>query len=621
MIVNPFLSSISRILQNAANAFRTFPASLLCALAFALVTIVRIEMDWQQQEPYNFLFNCLHWSLALGAIVSLTAITAAQSRSNTKGAFLTANLIGIAAGGLTFLVLYFFGSIAPEGNYTKYAIVSDIFEARAVMVMMIAFLIFIVLASHPREQSSFSDSFFMSHKAFFISLIYGGVIMSGTSGVARAVQALLYQEMSEKVYMYLGTLSGFLAFAIFLGYFPDFRKGSADPRREVAQKQPRFIEVLFGYIMTPILLAMTVVLLLWSGKTVLSGMDAPFMLLTGIASAYAIGGTWLYVMTSHHKTGLVKFYRITYPIAALLILGFEAWAFVIQLGKWGLRTSEYSFLLVWIGAVAASVLLLIWKSKAYEKIVWAVCILAVVWVLPILGFHALPVTLQSDRLGQILISEGILVDGKLVAAAAEPEKEVREQITEAVSYLGYAQGAKLPDWFDKTLRDGTIFRTKLGFEQTWPNQEPFLGGGGYLSSYLEPRPGNVNIEGYQWAVNFMTEASKGQGSVELAGTKGTYLISWMPNAVDNVPVLIIRQGEQVILKEDLHKYLSEMAKKYPPDNNGASKQVPLEEMILELTSPELNVKMVFYNISINVDPQQDRIYYGISPGMLYLREN
>ena len=621
MIVNPFFTTVSRILQNAANAFRTFPASLLCALAFALVTIVRIEMDWQQQEPYNFLFNCLHWSFALGAIVSLTAITTAQSRYNTKGAFLAANLIGIAATGLTFLVLYFFGSVEPDGGYTKYAIVSNIFEARVVMAMMISFLIFIVLASYPKEQSSFSESFFMSHKAFFIALIYGGVIMAGTSGVAQAFQALLYRNMSENVYMYLGTLSGFLAYAIFLGYYPDFRKDSTDPRREIAQKQPRFIEALFGYILTPILLALTVVLLLWSGKTVMAGMNAPFGMLTGIASAYAIGGTWLHVMTSQQSTGMVKFYRTTYPIAALLILGFEAWAFVIQIGKWGLRTSEYSFLLVWLGAVVASILLLIWKSKAYQKIVWVICILAVVWVLPFLGFHALPVSLQSDRLEQILISEGILVDGKLVAAATEPDKQVREQITEAINYLGYAQDAKLPAWFDKTLRDNTVFRSKLGFEQTWPEQEPFLGGGGYLGSYLEPRPGNVNIEGYQWAVNFMNEAYKGQGSVEVKGVKGTYLISWIPDAVDNVPVLTIRQGEQVILKEDLHQYLNEMAKKYPPENNGAPKQVPLEEMILEVETPELSVKMIFTNVSINVDPQQDRIYYGVSPGMLYLKEN
>lgn len=619
--MNPFFSTVSRILQNAANAFRTFPASLICALAFALVTIVRIEMDWQQQEPFNFLFNCLHWSFALGAIVSLTAITAAQSRYDTKGAFIAANLMGIAAAGLTFLVLYFFGSVEPDGGYTKYAIVSNIFEARVVMAMLISYLIFVVLTSYPKEQSNFSESFFMSHKAFFIALIYGGAIMAGTSGVARAFQALLYRDMSENVYMYLGTLSGFLAYAIFLGYFPDFRKGVTDPRREIAQKQPRFIEALFGYILTPILLALTVVLLLWSGKTVMAGMNAPFGMLTGIASAYAIGGTWLYVMTSQQTTGMVKFYRMTYPIAALLILGLEAWAFVIQIGKWGLRTSEYSFLLVWIGAVIASILLLLWKSKAFQKIVWAVCILAVVWVLPVLGFHALPVSLQADRLEQILISEGILVDGKLVAVTKEPDKQVREQITGAVNYLGYAQDARLPAWFDKTLRDGTIFRSKLGFEQTWPEQDNYFGGGGYLGAYLEPRPGNVDIAGYQWAVNFMSESAKGQGSVEVTGAKGTYLISWVPGGVDNVPTLTIRQGEQIILKEDLHKYLSAMAEKYPPDNNGAPKSVPLEDMTLELSTPELSVKMVFNFVSINVDPQQDRIYYGISPGMLYVKEN
>ena len=100
--MNAFTHSIAQVFQGAAKAFKNFPASIACALAFTLVTIVRVHLDWPQQKDYLFLFNCLHWSLGFGAIFSTTAITAVQSRYNDKQAFILANLVGIIAAAIAF---------------------------------------------------------------------------------------------------------------------------------------------------------------------------------------------------------------------------------------------------------------------------------------------------------------------------------------------------------------------------------------------------------------------------------------------------------------------------------------------------------------------------------------
>ena len=260
-----FLNSISQVFKGSVKAFRTFPAAIGCALAFALVTMIRIQLDWPQQEPYNFLFNCLHWSFAFGAVFGLASTTAVQSRINTKKSFIAANLLAALVTALTFLLLYLLGKADPTLYGSRYNTISVISEVRVGVGILISLLAFIVLAGYPKDKSDFSSSLFMTHKAFFIALIYGLVILGGTSGVARAVQALLYNDMSSKVYMYIDTLAGFIAFTIFVGYFPDFRKGTDDEHREIAQRQPRFIEVLFGYILVPIVLALTVVLLIWAG--------------------------------------------------------------------------------------------------------------------------------------------------------------------------------------------------------------------------------------------------------------------------------------------------------------------------------------------------------------------
>ncbi len=617
--MNAFTRSISQISKGAVKAFQTFPAAIASALAFAIVTMIRIQLDWPQQEACNFLFNSLHWAFALGAVFSLAAITAAQSRFNEARAFLIANLLGAAVVAATFLMLYLFGGTDSTQAASRVVSVSGLAASRVSVAILVSFLAFIILAGYPKDQSDFSRSFFMTQKAFLIALIYGLVIMGGTSGVAGAFQALLYQEMSVKVYEYIGTLVGFLTFTIFVGYFPDFRKGQIDKHREEAQKQPRFVEILFEYIMIPIVLALTAVLLIWTGKIIVTGLWPVFIQLSSIATGYTVGGIWLHVMVTHHESGLAKFYRRIYPFAALVILAFEAWALLIQLSKSGLKMTEYYFILIWIIAVAAAVLLPILKAKAHPVIVALTCALAVFSVLPVVGYQALPVTAQVNRLENLLVSQGMLDGDQLVPAVTEPELAVRESITDAVIYLAYAEDAKLPAWFDKRLGESMVFKTKLGFEQTWPKPEdPFVTGpGGYMGTSLMLQPGSIDISDYHWAINLQQEKEK--ATVTIEGDKGSYRINWTVTPPTGIPTLKIELDDRVIIEQDMNAYIDQISAGFPPGQAGPT-QATFKDMSLQLETPEVTVLLVFSNIDINVDPRQDIINYWLNLDALYLKE-
>lgn len=619
--MNKFKQSILKIAQDSGEAFQTFPAVMICAVAFALVTMVRIQLEWPQQEPYNFLFNCLHWSLAFGALFSLALITAAQSRIDTKKAFLYANIAGLIAVAAVFLALFYFGQGDPILTGARYRVVSNIAAGRVVAGMVVSMLAFIVFAGHPKERSDFARSFFMTHKAFFIALIYGSVIMGGASGVAGAVEALLYNDMSSKVYMYIGTLVGLLAFTIFVGYFPDFRKSMTDEHRETAQKQPRFIEILLGSILVPIVLALTVVLLIWAVRTIAGGQDAAFYMLYRIAAAYTLGGIWLHIMVTHYETGIAKFYKRIYPLAALVILVFEAWALLTQLGASGLKFIEYAFAMLWILAAASAVLLLIRKEKAHRLIAIVASVLAICYVLPVLGYNALPVTAQSNRLKDLLVSQGMFAGDQIVPAAAAPELEVREQITDAVEYLAYANDAKLPAWFDKTIAQPIKFKSAMGFEQAWPKVEDgYYGGSDTLSTILYLEAGPIDISPYRWAVNPQEEYQKAQQVVTVKGDKGSYDVSWDNTSPIGIPVLRITAGDRVIVEEDMSGFIDDLGAKYQP---GQPKPIAagVEDMSIPFRTPELSGLIVLRNAEIHLDPQRDAINYWINLEAIYLYEN
>ena len=613
--MNNIKKSISQVFHNGLQSFSKFPAAMGSALAFALVTMVRIQIDWPQQEAYNFLFNCLHLAFAFGSIFGLAAVTFERVKYKTQKTFSIANIVVVIGVAAAFSLLYAFGKTNPDLDYARIVRVKDLAAARISVAMLISFLGFIVFASYPKEESSFSKALFMVHKAFFTALIYGGVIEGGASAVAGAIQGLLYNAMSYKVYMYIATVAGFVAYAIFVGYFPEFGKGEIDEKRETAQKQPRFIEVLFEYILVPIALALTVVLLLWSGKTIIASEEVNFVRLSGIATSYAFIGIWLHIMLSDKDQGLAGFYKKVYPFAALVIMGFEARALFVQLSKWGLKTTEYSFILMWIFVVVTLILLIIKGSRAHIPSVILLSILALIAVTPIIGYYSLPVTIQVGRLEKMLTEEGLLVNEKLTPAPGEIPKERRIAITDSVDFLIRRQDNALPDWFDKKLEDGQVFKEKLGFDKTWP--EPDFEPGLSQGTYLSLPTGALDIGDYRWAINMMG-SSKGSGPVTLDGQNGQYKVYWeVPQS--NIPSLKIELNDKTIIQQNMNIYFDRIIEKYPPgespDNVGS-----FEDMTLKLSSKEVDLLLMFEYVNISLYPEKDDISYWLDIRTIYMNE-
>jgi hypothetical protein len=439
--------------------------------------------------------------------------------------------------------------------------------------------------------------------------------MAGTSGVAGAVQGLLYRDMSEKVYMYLSTISGFLAFTIFVGYFPDFNKDGEDPHRKVAQKQPRFLEILLEYILVPIVLALTVVLILWAGKTVIQGIGNPFMVLSGIAAAYTLGGLWLHLMVSDYESEIAKFYRKIYPFSALIILVFEAWALVTRLQESGLKTEEYMFSIIWIVALISAVLLIIKKSKAYKVIIITLCVAAVLVVMPFIGYQDLTINMQLNRLENILTNQDMLVDDKIIPTEEELDEDIKIAITDAVTFISYSsENKKLPGWFDRNLADSVEFRQKFGFEKTWQSYEEPTNQ--YMSRYLTLPTTPINISDYDWVVNY--EFLKEEG-ITLEGKNGQYEIYWNQMRDNRIPKLTVILNGETIIEEDMNEYLRKIENKYPPGEK-MEQQPTIEDMTYIINTEKAEIMLEFREIEISVDPQEDRINYWLGLDSIYLKE-
>lgn len=620
-----FTRSIRKVFLNAGKSFVNYPATMVNALLFTLILLVRTTMDWEVQKSYDFLLNSLQLTFAFGALFSLAATTFAHRRGHVKNQLLLANLLGLVVPAIAFFLLYLFGSMTPKqdlfGGPDK--VLSILASARMVAAGFLSLLAFLLLAGEKEDELDFSGALFMAMKAFFLALIYGLVILGGVSGVFGAIRTLIYPGLDSKIFGYVASISFFIAFSIFVGYFPNFRKGVVDEHREVAETQPRFIAVLFEFILVPIMLALTVVLLLWAILTVMGGMNTRFINLYSIATSFAVGGLLLHILISKNDSGIATFYKKVFPFAALFILLFEAWALINQLNKFGLKTTEYLFILIWIMAFASSVLLILKQAKAHRWMVYLTSALVIVCVLPLIGFTDLPFVQQINRLESILTKENMISEGQIVPAKTLPSLETREFISESVDYLINADGAKYPNWLVPERLDYNNFKETMGFERVYPGQEPNEPGLNERTS-LNMMPYVFDVSDYQWAITPMNFEKEIIGALNFTGKAGEYEILWNQQTSNSIPTLEVKLNGESVLKGDLKTYLDATLVKYPL---GTTMELPggSRDMLYQMESDQVMVTLMFNNININAfnakpEPGVNNLEYYLSLNAMFLNE-
>lgn len=600
-------ATIKKVFRGAAKSFYRFPAAIVSAIIISIVAVIRISMEWNVQRTYSLLFDSIQMAFVLGAVFSMAAVTLDEvTEGKEKSFFKLANILGLVVAGVSFLLLYFFGGKMGL-NLSMY--LSSIAFARVSAGIFISAVAFIIIMSKSKFVGTFSDSFFITHRAFIISTTYGFVIMLGVSGVLGAFQALIYNGMDYRVYQYLGVAVAFLAYTMFLGYFPGFKENENEIEIRNKKEQPRFVFVLLDYIMLPIMMALTIVLLIWSARVMLKGVDVSFNALSGIASSYVMIGIWLHIMVAKHETKIAEFYRKSYVVAGILILLFQGWALFKQISQYGFQTTEYSFLMIWIFAGISVLLLAIMQGKAYRKIAVTAGVIAMIWVLPLVGYQDVTFNSQVNRLESLLISEELLVDDMIIAKDGETEHAKKAQITSAVDFISYSDNSNLPVWYKKDLNDYTIFQATFGFEKTYrsePNESD------ESSIDFQLMADTIDISDYSVSLN--TDSHE----IDHYNVFGDYQII-VSEEDKGIAKIIVKHGDEIIIEDDMSQYLSRLTGKFSPDEHDHV-EASFEDMSMTLQGDGIEVLLVFNNVNIYNDKAQEKIDYYMSFYGIYVKQ-
>lgn len=394
-------------------AFQRFPESLSCALLGTLVTfgLIAHVINHDDGPVDRLLYLCsigFFWFLALRFFV--------EARGDD-----------VKKGRLAGLVLFLVFSILILGIRT----------ATGEMLSFIGGLTLLMFAApYLRHGVMNSDFWGFCHelgRGLFFAIVLGGVFLLGVFLIVLSLDDLFGINLEDRVMLYVWAAThGFVCPAYFLARAPHSFTYPIDC------ELPRDVRIISSYLCIPFVWCYLLILYAYMAKIALLG-DLPKGQLGWIISVFGVAGIVTHLVAyPMRETGsrlAQSYYRWFYP-ALLLPIGLLALALYSRIAPYGLTESRYLMVLLclWFAIVA---LYFTWKrEQAQLKIVPAV--LAVLLLAVSFGpgsIANLPIRSQFSRLTGLLEANGMLENGKLVAAKGEVSRKVRREITGAFDYL------------------------------------------------------------------------------------------------------------------------------------------------------------------------------------------
>jgi hypothetical protein len=406
------------------QAIKRFP---LTATFFAGTTVVNSVIISRGGEYKSLIFTLL-----VGAFLSaVLQLVYERFSANTSHRLL---LMGIAA--LLTIGYYFINSSAP-----KFSFITELRTSIALFTLFISFIWVPVIKS----SLNFNQSFMVTFKAYITTLLFSGTIFLGLAIITTTINALLV-AIHYTAYAHMANII-FILFAplYFLSQIPSY-PGKADESREketIKHKKeeiikrkaacPRVLETLISYIIIPLLVIFTIVIVAYIALNI-GGNFWKDNLLEPMLISYSIAVLLVYILASELENNFARYFRIVFPELLVPIVLLQIAASIIKISEVGLTHTRYFAILYGIYAAISGIILSIVPPRKNGIIAAMLIIFTIVSIVPPFDAFTLSRTNQTRLLKKVLMQNNMLKNNRIIPKSTISTRD-KERIRETVSYL------------------------------------------------------------------------------------------------------------------------------------------------------------------------------------------
>jgi hypothetical protein len=483
---------------------------------------------------------------------------------------------------------------------------------RSGILVFIICMSIIWIPSIKRDEFAFSRSFMVFVKAQFVAILFSLVLMLGLYAIVGAYSFLI-QTVDYTIYAHIGALTWFGFFTLyFLSLIPHFPTNieSADDNYLRAAMVPRFLEILLSYIVIPIIIAYTLILLLY----IIQNITGDFWnnsLLEPLLVSYVVAGwfTLFLIVTLENKT--VRLFKKLFPPLLFIVTALQGASSFIKFQQLGITDGRYFILLFVIFSTLSSLIYLFWHRKM-SWIPGLLIFLSIISILPYIDAVSIGTYSQTQQLETTLNRNDMLANNTI-----QPNSKLstadKKRIVESYNYLQKVDELDKLPYFDTNYLSSREFAEVFGFDRysldtPTPNQ-------GY------PQAKNVYIDmdqeqGLQLDVsnaNLFLPFSVYDGKIAQAGDTNEltityqdqeYQLVWEEDAEKQL-TLVLKDQEQTLASYDL-RFLREIEKLNVSNENVT---LPPEELTFSEQFDDLTLTLYVTRLFVEEEQNIDGDFY------------
>lgn len=580
------IASLKNKLSGLLEAINRYPLTMLFLIAAATVNVNEINHVKEDYSTYLFTF-------IIGALLSAVA-QQLYERFFTK----KSERFMLMGGSIILTVLYYFAihsaSVFSMENGVKTG------------VMIFALTLVFIWVPTIKNKLTFNESFMSVFKAFFITVLFTGVIAGGISLILFAIDQLLF-SLDYKVYSHaLNPIYTLFAPIFFLSFTPfylgkkdrgltDEQLGEREETINKAIRCPKNLSILISYIIIPLTAVYTIILVIY----VLLNIRGDFWtenLLEPMLVSYAITVILVYILASHLDNSFANLFRKVFPKVLIPIVLFQTIASFLKIGEIGLTHSRYYVILFGIFALIVSLIFSFLPPRKNGLIAAVLIIFSVISITPPIDAFTVSRVNQTNLLEKVLVENKMLENGEIIPNA-NISTEDKKTITRTVQYLDRMNYIEDIAWLPNKVFYYDQFKKTFGFNETYDRSR---GGVESRYAYLDSeRNPVVNIAGFDVMIEMHLNSSQREADEKheqvIPFEKGGLSYTLTKQLVGDDDMISITDAQNETLIEFHTKKLAEQI--FTDFGNKGKNLLTVEEATI--TEENERVKLNILVISIN----------------------
>ena len=329
-------------------------------------------------------------------------------------------------------------------------------------------------------------------KAFIISNIYSFIVFVGISGIIFALNSLFKFNFESTVYLRVAIFS-FILFNVvtFFSDFPKVRDSFTD------YKYPKAFRILLVYIITPIVIIYTAILLAYFVK-ILVLWQIPNNLIVNLVIWFAsFSIVYLFFLSRVDSIIFINKSKIVFPLTLFPLLGMMFFAIYLRIKEYGMTENRYIVIAVGLWIFLSLIYYIFYRENSNISIPIFLSVIILITGLGPASATSLSIRSQNARFEKLL-RDNKMIAGEEIKPNINIESEAKSQIVDIVSYMVRTDRVDKLSYMPKDFKLNEDSFTKLfGFSNIIESKN-YLG-----YSYTDNLPTDselgfdIDIEGYK----------------------------------------------------------------------------------------------------------------------------